>query len=269
MTIDLFFYRTTYSSNHAGLSHSYISAHAQPPRLIPTTSRACYKTPTLYGIPAHMSESLLSLLCTLHYLLQQLFPSIAVVVPPSQRQTGVFAVVILDTPLSFAHYSSLSFPLAQQFPLNCCCTTPRRSNYGCLLRKISLFRPFAAVVKSPCTMRRPHLCSTTLRSLQKPGAFVAFFAFTLYFVLSTQYFFCCQPCGAIGSVTPQNRHFLPVLSPSHPISATPPLPPQQKSEPSRFAFYLSPGTRNSILVLRMAAQTAEKIESHVNRHSTA
>jgi hypothetical protein len=45
-------------------------------------------------------------------------------------------------------YSALSFPLPQQFSLNCCCATPRRTNHGEWLRQNRLFGLFAAVVKS-------------------------------------------------------------------------------------------------------------------------
>jgi hypothetical protein len=43
----------------------------------------------------------------------------------------------------------VAFRLPQQFSLNCCCATPRRSKHEELLRQIRLFSLFAAVVKSP------------------------------------------------------------------------------------------------------------------------
>jgi hypothetical protein len=50
---------------------------------------------------------------------------------------------------SFVFTQSCLFPLPQQFSLNCCCATPRRSKHGELLRQNGLFSLFAAVVKSP------------------------------------------------------------------------------------------------------------------------
>ena len=52
------FYRTTHSSIHAGIAHSLIAAHAERSCLLPTTSRASYKTPCRSDNPACMSDSL-------------------------------------------------------------------------------------------------------------------------------------------------------------------------------------------------------------------
>jgi hypothetical protein len=87
----------------------------------------------------------------------------------------------------------------QQFSLICCCATPCRSNYACLLRQIRLFGLFAAVVKS--SVAQPYLLLITRHSL-----LVTFFVFTLYSALCTQHFFCRQPCGGRGGNPPQNTH---------------------------------------------------------------
>jgi hypothetical protein len=185
MTIDLLFYRTTHSSIHAGLSNSRVASLPSTAAPHPITSHVSSKTPQP-PIYQRSCRTLLSLLCTFNFAhctglatlslicrrhprrqtgifvatafysalfsslstpLRQ-FPSIVVVVPPLQRQTGVFAVVKPNTLLSFTHYSSLSFPLAQQFSLNCCRATPRRGNYTCLLRKISLFPQLSSPLRN-------------------------------------------------------------------------------------------------------------------------
>jgi hypothetical protein len=173
---------------------------------------------TLFRQPRLYIGSLLALCSTLHYLLQRLFPSIVVVGHPPQRQTAVFAVAISDTLLSFTHYSSLVthhfLSLAAAIPLNCCCATPRRSNYACLLRQNLLFCPFAAVVKST------FLPPTVWRDWQKSATKRPF--------------------------PPKNRHIFPVLSPLQTISATP-LPPQQKANLPTNRFLLI--TRYSLLLL--------------------
>jgi hypothetical protein len=113
------FYRTTISSIHARIANSLKAAHVQSGCLIPTTSRICCKTPSLSDNLARMSERLLSLLIP-HYC---------------------FAFYsVLSTVFSLRRNNSSSTAAAPP---------PRRSNYACLVRKISLFRTFAAVVKSP------------------------------------------------------------------------------------------------------------------------
>ncbi len=60
------FYRMTNSSIHATLSHSLKAAFLQHGCLIPTTSRACYKTPSRSDNSACISNGLLPLLCTFY-----------------------------------------------------------------------------------------------------------------------------------------------------------------------------------------------------------
>jgi hypothetical protein len=139
----------------------------------------------------------------------------------------------------FCIYFALFFPLAQQFPLNCCRATLRRSNYACLLRKIDLFRLFAAVVKPPhCTTRSVHLCSTTLSACNNQLCLLH--CLVSYFALSTLHFALSFPPTVAREwrryatkhvLPPQIRQMLPVLSPLSAILPAPPLPPQQKSLP--------------------------------------
>src|SRR5688572_6419693 len=82
----------------------------------------------------------------------------------------------------FNHSSTITiFPLPQQFSLNCCCATPRRSNYACLLRQKPLFRLFAAVVAVSVNSSSAAAAAAT-----KKRTFPI--RFCLYFTLSTFYF---------------------------------------------------------------------------------
>ncbi len=84
----MFFYRTTNSSIHAREPYSPKVVFAQPGLLIPKTSRVYYKTPLPSDIPACISNSLLSLLCTF-------YPAAAILPQPpprhpSPRQSRLF-----------------------------------------------------------------------------------------------------------------------------------------------------------------------------------
>jgi hypothetical protein len=149
------FYQTIISSNHARMSEAHNPSFPVRVFARPITSRVYYKTPIPSDNPACMSENLLFLLS----LVRQHLRSIAAA-HPIRRQIRLFTAVFyhrfclfsyLITHHFFAFTFTFHFALstaAQQFSLNCCCATPRRSNYACLLRQIGLFRPFAAVVKS-------------------------------------------------------------------------------------------------------------------------
>jgi hypothetical protein len=182
----MIFYRTTNSSIHAGLSHSHIATHAQPPRLIPIYQRG-YRT-------------LLSLLSTFNFALST---ASAAILPqlllrhPSPQQLRLF--VAPNQPFS---------------PFCRSCQVPHCTMDASLQHN----PPFTAETsRIYCIL--PLLCTLYSALLLLPTLWRDW-----------------QRYATKTPFRPQNRHFLPVLSPSHPISVTPPLPPQQKSEPSRFAF---------------------------------
>jgi hypothetical protein len=103
MTIDLFFYRTTNSSIHAGIAHSRIASlpSTAAPRSI--TSRACYKTPQASDIPARLSDSfvftLYFQLCTLYWF-GNTFPHLPPPPTHPRQQTSVFVAVFYPIFLS-------------------------------------------------------------------------------------------------------------------------------------------------------------------------
>jgi hypothetical protein len=161
-------------------------------------------------------------LSTLHFVLVwQHFPSFAAALPTSATNRRICRRNVLSL-LGTHHFllSTVFFPLPQQFPLNCCCATPRRSNYACLLRQIVLFRPFPAVVKSPVARWR-YLCSTPPPMATTSRIYCIAFAFTHYLSLITSLSFtwnCLLPTvwrdwrlyATKTPYPPQNRHILPV-----------------------------------------------------------
>ncbi len=149
----MIFYRTTHSSIHASISASRLAPHAERSCLIPTTSRACYKTSRRSDNPAWLSEMLLSLLSTQHFVLrtvQRLFPSIVVVVRPLNGKQAYLPSQQKSEPSRFAFVFTLHFLLLPRpFPLNRRRSPYRRGSYACLPQKIVFFLTFCAVVKYP------------------------------------------------------------------------------------------------------------------------
>ncbi len=72
--------------------------------------------------------------------------------------------------VAFSRVNTLLSTRPQQFSLNCCCATLRRSNYACLLRKIGLFRSFGAVVKSSAAAKKQTVSRFSFSTLSSNGS---------------------------------------------------------------------------------------------------
>jgi hypothetical protein len=229
------FYRTTNSSIHARIAGSLMAVLAQPGCLIPITSRDSRKTP----LPSRYTSVVVGNLMS---FTQNCLTAFSLICRRPPYLGGKQASLPF---LSTQHFVlSTVFPLPQQFSLNCCCPTLRRSNYARLLRKISLFRLFAAVVKSPVMRCAARIFAEQLSLTAKTRHIYCIFCF--YSVLCTQHSVLLllpilwrdwRYYATKYPFLPQNRQTVLVWSPLSAILPAPPLPPQQKSSPIfRFAF---------------------------------
>jgi hypothetical protein len=169
MTNDLLSFRTTISSIHAEIVTSRIAAHAQPPRLIPITSRACYKTPPcpvsplVYRKVVPFPHCLLCLYFIL-YTVWQHFPSFAAAALPSSA--GI-------TPICRRFLSHL-LPSPELF-------LPRFPSMAATV-------PATATVTLKVGEKSSFFAIQLLQQKSEPVsrfAFIISFVFTLYFVLCT------------------------------------------------------------------------------------
>jgi hypothetical protein len=184
------FYRTTISSIHARFSEAHsppfpMRVFARP--IISLVYSKHLSPPTTPPVCRILFFCLHFVLCTVRQ-----FRSIVVVVPPPRRQTGVFAVTVSDTLLSFTHYSSLSFPCRNNSP-----STAAAS-------------PLAAAITPVCCAKSaffallPQLSSPSSPQQKSEPVSRFAFVFMLDFVRCTFFWLC----SVLSGETPQPQRII-------------------------------------------------------------